>query len=122
MSYFSHDFMCLNDHTQGIKIAFISGGTSAVHCLAGDVDGRLYTWGRNEVRMKPLIVVVIDCCSKSVVLNVLMLVHDLQKGQLGHGNIIQRNSPRIVEGLQGKFVVAGELLELHPLEKRYRPL
>ncbi|GAX75806.1 hypothetical protein CEUSTIGMA_g3249.t1 [Chlamydomonas eustigma] len=32
----------------GIKIAFISGGTSAVHCLAGDVDGRLYTWGRNE--------------------------------------------------------------------------
>ena len=34
---------------QGIKIAFIAAGSAAVHCIAGDMDGRLYTWGRNEV-------------------------------------------------------------------------
>ena len=47
---------CIHDHAvhasppQGVKIAFIASGPSAVHCLAGDTEGRLYTWGRNEVR------------------------------------------------------------------------
>jgi hypothetical protein len=28
---------------------FIAAGPAAVHCIAGDSEGRLYTWGRNEV-------------------------------------------------------------------------
>jgi alpha-tubulin suppressor-like RCC1 family protein len=31
---------------------FVSAGPAAVHCLAGDSEGRLYSWGRNEVRQK----------------------------------------------------------------------
>ncbi len=31
-----------------------------------------------------------------------------QKGQLGHGDLLQRNVPKIVEGLAGKKVVGGE--------------
>lgn len=31
---------------------FVAGGAAAVHCLAGDADGNLYSWGRNEVRAK----------------------------------------------------------------------
>ena len=56
--------------SQGIKIAFVSSGPAAVHCLAGDVDGNLYSWGRNE------------------------------KGQLGHDDNINRNMPKLVEGLK----------------------
>ncbi|MEW5307892.1 MAG: hypothetical protein WDW38_007738 [Sanguina aurantia] len=58
----------------GIKIMFIAGGPSAVHAMAGDSEGRLFTWGRND------------------------------KGQLGHGDLLQRNVPTIVEGLKGKFI------------------
>jgi hypothetical protein len=36
----------------------------------------------------------------------------LQRGQLGHGDLLQRNSPTIVAGLQGQHVVAGENVEL----------
>lgn len=35
---------------QEVKIAFIAAGSSAAHCIAGDVNGVCYTWGRNEVR------------------------------------------------------------------------
>jgi alpha-tubulin suppressor-like RCC1 family protein len=35
--------------TQGVRIMFVAGGSAAVHCLAGDADGNLYSWGRNEV-------------------------------------------------------------------------
>lgn len=31
-----------------VPVAFVAAGASAVHCLAGAVDGRLFTWGRNE--------------------------------------------------------------------------
>jgi hypothetical protein len=34
---------------QGIKVMFIAAGSAAVHCIAGDVNGVCYTWGRNEV-------------------------------------------------------------------------
>lgn len=62
---------------QGIKIAFIAGGPAAVHCIACGMDGRVYTWGRNE------------------------------KGQLGHGDLVQRNIPTVVEAFAGKYVTAG---------------
>ena len=32
----------------GVPVAFVAAGPSAVHCLVGAVDGRLFTWGRNE--------------------------------------------------------------------------
>ena len=37
--------------SQGIRIATVAAGPCAVHCMAIDMDGRLYSWGRNEVRM-----------------------------------------------------------------------
>lgn len=53
----------------GVKIMWVGTGCAACHCVAGDIDGRLYTWGRNE------------------------------KGQLGHGDLVQRNMPTVVNGL-----------------------
>lgn len=32
-----------------VKIRFVASGSSACHCLALDVNGLCYTWGRNEV-------------------------------------------------------------------------
>ena len=32
----------------------------------------------------------------------------MQKGQLGHGDLIQRNVPTEVTGLSGKIIVTGE--------------
>ena len=32
----------------GVPVAFVAAGPSAMHCLAGAVDGRLFAWGRNE--------------------------------------------------------------------------
>eukprot|EP00803_Ostreobium_quekettii_P006172 evm.model.scf_450.2 EVM.evm.TU.scf_450.2 scf_450:27460-36815(+) len=59
----------------GVKIRFVASGCASVHCIAGDMDGRLFTWGRNE------------------------------KGQLGHGDTHQRNVPTLVEALRNKNVV-----------------
>lgn len=32
----------------GVPVAFVAAGPSAMHCLVGAVDGRLFSWGRNE--------------------------------------------------------------------------
>ncbi|CAI9116887.1 OLC1v1018168C1 [Oldenlandia corymbosa var. corymbosa] len=62
----------------GVNIAFVASGSSSCHCVALDVDGRCYTWGRNE------------------------------KGQLGHGDKIQRDRPTVVSGIsKHKIVKAG---------------
>ncbi len=37
---------------QDVRIAFIAAGSAACHCIAGGVDGKLYTWGRNEVCLR----------------------------------------------------------------------
>ncbi|CAN7021588.1 unnamed protein product, partial [Brassica rapa subsp. trilocularis] len=51
---------------------------ASCHCVTLDVEGRCYTWGRNE------------------------------KGQLGHGDMIQRDRPTVVSGLsKHKIVKAG---------------
>lgn len=34
-----------------------------------------------------------------------------QKGQLGHGDLLQRNTPTVVKGLEAKKVVGGEIIE-----------
>jgi len=49
-----------------VPVSFVAAGPSAMHCLACATDGRLFTWGRNE------------------------------KGQLGHGDLRQRNVPSVV--------------------------
>ncbi|ESQ34808.1 hypothetical protein EUTSA_v10007331mg [Eutrema salsugineum] len=62
----------------GINIRFVASGCASCHCVALDVEGRCYTWGRNE------------------------------KGQLGHGDMIQRDRPTVVSGLSKyKIVKAG---------------
>uniref|UniRef100_A0A1D1XK72 Protein RCC2 n=1 Tax=Anthurium amnicola TaxID=1678845 RepID=A0A1D1XK72_9ARAE len=53
----------------GVDIRFVASGCASCHCVALDVEGRCYTWGRNE------------------------------KGQLGHGDTLQRNLPTIVSEL-----------------------
>ncbi|KXZ45514.1 hypothetical protein GPECTOR_53g100 [Gonium pectorale] len=58
-----------------VKIMFIASGPAACHCFAGDAAGNLYSWGRNE------------------------------RGQLGHGDFAQRNTPAKVAALDGKFVI-----------------
>jgi alpha-tubulin suppressor-like RCC1 family protein len=50
----------------GIDIRFVAAGCTSCHCVALDVEGRCYTWGRND------------------------------KGQLGHGDKIQRDRPTVV--------------------------
>ncbi|XP_022137402.1 protein RCC2 homolog [Momordica charantia] len=62
----------------GVDIRFVASGCASCHCVALDVEGRCYTWGRNE------------------------------KGQLGHGDLIQRDRPTIVSDLSKyKVVKAG---------------
>ncbi|XP_072968094.1 uncharacterized protein [Typha angustifolia] len=62
----------------GVDIRFVASGCTSCHCVALDVEGRCYTWGRNE------------------------------KGQLGHGDTLQHNMPTIVSELSKyKIVRAG---------------
>ncbi|KAL5557918.1 hypothetical protein UlMin_034129 [Ulmus minor] len=62
----------------GIDIRFVAAGCASCHCVALDMEGRCYTWGRNE------------------------------KGQLGHGDTIQRDRPTVVSELSRyKIVGAG---------------
>ncbi|MED6118358.1 hypothetical protein PIB30_002066 [Stylosanthes scabra] len=62
----------------GVDIRFVASGCASCHCVALDVEGRCYTWGRNE------------------------------KGQLGHGDRIQRDRPTVVSELSKyKIVKAG---------------
>ncbi|GAV69976.1 RCC1 domain-containing protein [Cephalotus follicularis] len=62
----------------GVDIRFVASGCSSCHCVALDVEGRCYTWGRNE------------------------------KGQLGHGDRIQRDRPTVVSEIsQYNIVRAG---------------
>ncbi|XP_039124804.1 protein RCC2 [Dioscorea cayenensis subsp. rotundata] len=62
----------------GVDIRFVASGCTSCHCVALDVEGRCYTWGRNE------------------------------KGQLGHGDTRQRSLPTIVSQLSKyQIVTAG---------------
>ncbi|WOK98092.1 protein RCC2 [Canna indica] len=62
----------------GVDIRFVASGCTSCHCVALDVEGRCYTWGRNE------------------------------KGQLGQGDTLQRSLPTIVSELSKyKIIRAG---------------
>lgn len=60
----------------GIDIRFVASGCVSCHCVALDVDGRCYTWGRNE------------------------------RGQLGHGDTLQRDRPTVVSELSKHKIVS----------------
>lgn len=67
----------------GVKIRFVASGPAACHCLALDVNGLCYTWGRNE------------------------------KGQLGHGDLVDRSSPTVLEKVSDDEVVTGSCGKNH---------
>ena len=48
-------------------------------------------------------------CCRQTWQRMLDTIDAVQKGQLGHGDLLQRNTPTIVEGLQGHNIVAGML-------------
>jgi len=62
---------------QGVKVAFIASGSAASHSVIGDITGRCFVWGRNE------------------------------KGQLGLGDQLNRNTPTLLESLKGSKVIGG---------------
>uniref|UniRef100_A0A0D9WAS1 Uncharacterized protein n=1 Tax=Leersia perrieri TaxID=77586 RepID=A0A0D9WAS1_9ORYZ len=67
----------------GVDICFVASGCTACHCVALDTEGRCYTWGRNE------------------------------KGQLGHGDTLQRNLPTVVSELSKYKVVKASVGRNH---------
>ncbi|XP_047328167.1 protein RCC2 homolog [Impatiens glandulifera] len=69
----------------GVSIRQVVSGCASCHCVAMDVDGRCFTWGRNE------------------------------KGQLGHGDTIQRDRPTIVSELSKHKIVGAAAGRSHTL-------
>ncbi|MCL7037136.1 hypothetical protein MKW94_025705 [Papaver nudicaule] len=67
----------------GVNIRFVAAGCVSWHCVALDVEGRVYTWGRNE------------------------------KGQLGHGDMLQRDRPTVVSGLAKHKIVKASAGKAH---------
>ncbi|XP_074273380.1 uncharacterized protein LOC141596995 [Silene latifolia] len=67
----------------GIDIRYVAAGCVSCHCVALDVDGRCYTWGRNE------------------------------KGQLGHGDTLQRDRPTVVSELSKYNIVMASAGRAH---------
>ncbi|KAJ6920819.1 protein RCC2 [Populus alba x Populus x berolinensis] len=62
----------------GVDIRVVASGSASFYCVALDVEGRCYTWGRNE------------------------------RGQLGHGDTIPRDRPTVVSELSKyKLIRAG---------------
>ncbi|OAY68344.1 Protein RCC2 [Ananas comosus] len=67
----------------GVDVRFVASGCTACHCVALDVEGRCYTWGRNE------------------------------KGQLGHGDTLHRSLPTIVSQLSKYKIVKASVGKNH---------
>ena len=95
---------------------FIAAGSGACHCIIGDDAGKCYTWGRNEVSHELLN----PNDSQSVPFNMTDILHlvcktdihhlSMQRGQLGHGDLLQRNIPTVVKGLKGSTIIAGTVV------------
>lgn len=67
----------------GVDIRSVASGCTAFHCVALGADGRCYTWGRNE------------------------------KGQLGHGDTVQRDLPTIVSELSKYKIIKASIGKNH---------
>ncbi|KAI8548913.1 hypothetical protein RHMOL_Rhmol07G0310700 [Rhododendron molle] len=69
----------------GVDIRLVVSGCGSSHCVALDVEGRCYTWGRND------------------------------KGQLGHGDRILRDGPSLVSELLGHNIIGAGAGRSHTL-------
>uniref|UniRef100_A0ACD5UVP4 Uncharacterized protein n=1 Tax=Avena sativa TaxID=4498 RepID=A0ACD5UVP4_AVESA len=67
----------------GVDIRSVATGCTACHSVALGADGRCYTWGRNE------------------------------KGQLGHGDTLQRNLPTVVSELSKYKIIKASVGRNH---------
>ncbi|KAM0929926.1 hypothetical protein ACQ4PT_001293 [Festuca glaucescens] len=67
----------------GVDIRSVATGCAACHSVALGADGRCYTWGRNE------------------------------KGQLGHGDTLQRNLPTVVSELSKYKIIKASVGRNH---------
>jgi hypothetical protein len=38
---------------QDVRVRFVAAGNSSTSCIVGAMDGRCFTWGRNDVRAAP---------------------------------------------------------------------
>ncbi|PWA80494.1 regulator of chromosome condensation (RCC1) family protein [Artemisia annua] len=104
----------------GVDICYVAAGCASVHCVALDVNGRCYTWGRNDKgqlghgdqirRDNPTIVSALASLSSvhCVALDVNGRCYTWgrnDKGQLGHGDQIRRDNPTIVSALASYKIV-----------------
>lgn len=69
----------------GVKIRTVASHCAAAHNLAIDTEGRVYSWGRNE------------------------------SGQLGHGDTNRRDTPTIIDALEGMNIVEAACGKNHSL-------
>lgn len=69
----------------GVKIRTVASHCTASHSLCIDTEGRCYSWGRNE------------------------------QGQLGHGDTNRRDTPTIIEALEGLNIVEAACGKGHSL-------
>ncbi|MCL7048079.1 hypothetical protein MKW94_029797 [Papaver nudicaule] len=67
----------------GVNIRSVAAGCVSCHCVALDVEGRVYTWGRNK------------------------------KGQLGHGDMLRRDKPTVVSGLAEHKIIKASAGRAH---------
>ncbi|KAL4584210.1 hypothetical protein LXL04_008802 [Taraxacum kok-saghyz] len=91
----------------GVDIRYVASGCASFHCVALGVDGRCYTWGRNEASLRHFPSHNPSKVHASSLMLVVISTSEL-KGQLGHGDKILRGSPSVVTGLsKHKVVKAG---------------
>ncbi|GMH23404.1 hypothetical protein Nepgr_025247 [Nepenthes gracilis] len=67
----------------GVDIRYVASGCVSCHCVALDVKGRCYTWGRNE------------------------------RGQLGQGDTLQRDRPTVVSELSKCKIIGADAGRSH---------
>ena len=82
----------------------------------GDLDGKCYTWGRNEVTV-PSVPHRCRIHVKACQANRQCMSGVLQRGQLGQGDLVQYNVPTTVKGLAGSVIIGGAASQ-HPLQWR----
>ena len=117
----------------GVPVAFVAAGPSAMHCLVGAVDGRLFSWGRNEKGqlghgeqwfyspLFPPFQLVPSTKKKALTFPLLLLLllpspnnPPVQQQQIG--DLRQRNVPCVVGGLlKGRKAVAAAGGKSHSL-------
>lgn len=70
---------------KGIRVRFVAAGNVACHSVLITEEGKTMTWGRND------------------------------KGQLGHGDLVRRDDPLVVEALKNETVISAACGRSHTL-------